>query len=211
MLSSMSGEAQRKPVIGIIGGIGSGKSTIARMFASLGCAVIDADVLAREALRRPETVSQLVKWWGPQVVDASGRVDRREVARVVFASPSELERLESLTHPYVNHGRVILREQFQSDANVVAIVEDCPLLLEKSLQAHCDAVVFVKASSETRRQRVLASRGWAPEELARREKSQMPLDIKEKRADYVLENDGGEAESFAHVRQVLSQILNRPV
>ena len=201
----------RKPIIGVIGGIGSGKSTIARMFAELGCAVIDADALAKQALEQREVIEQLVMWWGPQVLDANGRVNRRAVAAIVFGDPPELERLESLTHPFVHAERARLRAAHEADPGVVAIVEDCPLLLEKSLEKECDAVVFVKASEAVRQRRVASTRGWSPAELALREKRQMPLDMKEKRADHVVQNDGGEAESFAHVRQVLSQILKRPV
>jgi dephospho-CoA kinase len=206
----MTAPASRKPVIGLIGGIGSGKSTVARMFASLGCAVIDADALARDALERMDVRAELTAWWGPRVLDESGHVKRGEVARIVFSDPRELERLEALTHPIVHADRARLRVQYQADPRVIAIVEDCPLLLEKNLAAECDAVVYVQASDATRRRRVMATRGWSAEDLALREKRQMALDMKARRADYVVENDGSEAESLAHVRRVLSQILKRP-
>jgi dephospho-CoA kinase len=198
-----------KPVIGLTGGIGSGKSTVARLFARLGCGVIDADALAREALQDSHVVRQLVSWWGDGILDEQGRVDRRKIADIVFDKPDELARLEAVVHPAVHHRRHEIRRQMQDDPAIVAIVEDCPLLLEKQLDRQCDVVVFVKADDEVRRRRVLASRGWSPEELARREKNQMGLDIKANRADHVLQNNGGEAECFAHVRQVLSQILRQ--
>ncbi len=199
----------RKPVIGLVGGIGSGKSTIARHFASLGCGVIDADQLARQALELPATVVQLVQWWGDGVLDAHGRPDRAKIAAIVFSSPAELAKLENVTHPQVHERRQQLRRQMQDDPQVVAIIEDCPLLLEKKWDADCDAVVFVEASQQTREARVSQSRGWSPAELARREKSQIGLDIKARRADHVIENNGDEAHSLAHVRLVLSQILHR--
>jgi dephospho-CoA kinase len=198
-----------KPIIGIIGGIGSGKSTIARQFAALGCGVIDADALAREALAQPATITQLLQWWGRDVVQPDGKADRAAIAKIVFGDATQLARLESVTHPYVLAQRTKLREEYRNNPAVIAIIEDCPLLLEKNLEGDCDAIVFVRASNATRQDRVKSSRGWSPDELERREKKQMALDMKARRADYVIENDGGEAESFTHVRQVLSQILQQ--
>lgn len=195
-----------KPIIGLLGGIGSGKSAVARMFASLGCAVIDADELARHALDEPAAVTQMKKWWGDRVVGSEGKADRRFIAGIVFNKPDELAKLESLTHPIVNAARRRLRERYVADASVKAIVEDCPLLLEKSLERDCDALVFVDASRESRVRRV-ANRGWDEAELDRREKQQLPLDIKAKRADHVVDNNAGEAESLKHVRRVFSRIL----
>lgn len=198
-----------KPIIGIVGGIGSGKSTIARQFASLGCAVIDADALAKEALEEPDVITQLLQWWGPGVVNEAGRINRSAVAKIVFSQPEELLRLENLIHPKVNARRAQLRKIYGNKAEVVAVIEDCPLLFEKNLEGDCDAVVFVQASDQNRRNRVKTSRGWTAEDLGAREKKQIALDIKARRADYVIQNDGSEAQSLTHVRSVLSQILQR--
>ena len=97
----------------------------------------------------------------------------------------------------------------QNDPAVRAIVEDTPLLVEKNLDAQCDVLVFVHASEETRKQRVLATRGWDATELARREKNQCSLDTKRSMADYVVDNDAGLEECREHVRRVLSQIFHR--
>jgi len=199
----------RKPIIGVIGGIGSGKSTISRQFASLGCAVIDADVLAREALDKQATITQLLQWWGPTVRGEDGKINRAAVAKIVFEQPAELRRLEQLLHPQVNAERARLRLEHRNNPAILAVIEDCPLLLEKKLEGDCDAIVFVEASDETRRNRVKTSRGWTAADLEAREKNQIALDTKARRADYVIQNDGSEAESFAHVRQVLSQILQK--
>ncbi|MCC7409319.1 MAG: dephospho-CoA kinase [Phycisphaeraceae bacterium] len=198
-----------KPILGLIGGVGSGKSLVARQFASLGCAVIDADELAREALDSPAVRGELRQWWGSEVLGEDGRVNRRVVAQKVFNSPQELARLEGLIHPQVHAGRERLRGQYLADPAVVAIVEDCPLLLEKGIDAGCDVVVFVDAPRDVRLARVAASRGWAEAELDRREKNQWPLDKKVRRADYVIKNDAGEQECLTQTRRVLSQILHR--
>ncbi len=196
------------PVIGLVGGIGSGKSVVARQLQSLGCAVIDADQIAQSVLDQPEVIRQLIAWWGPDVVGPDGRVDRSAVAAIVFGNPSQLQQLEQLVHPRVHQTRLRLRQQFAHASHTIAIVEDCPLLLEKGLDAQCDAVVFVQASEETRLRRLAASRGWSREDLVRREKNQIGLDIKAKRADYTIDNNVGEDDCLKHVRDVLSQILN---
>jgi dephospho-CoA kinase len=205
-----SSASSAKPVIGLLGGPGSGKSLCARQFAKLGCAVIDADAIAREALDEPEVAEQLVQWWGREILDAQGGVDRAAVGRIVFQDAGELDRLERLIHPSVHRRREQLHRKYQADPAVVAIVEDCPLLLEKELESVCDVLVFIDAPRETRLERLKRDRGWSEEEMTRRENRQTPLDIKRKRADYVLSNSAGEADCYQQARRVLSQILQEP-
>ena len=197
-----------KPVIGLVGGIGSGKSLVARQMAQLGCGVIDADELARQVLDEPATVEQLVSWWGPAVLGPDGRIDRKAVGRIVFDAPAELARLEGLVHPQVHARRRALRRRFEADRRIAAIVEDCPLLLEKGLDADCDVVIFVASDRDRRLERLARARGWTEADLQRREKNQLPLDIKARRADYVVDNSATEADTMSHVRRVLSQILH---
>jgi dephospho-CoA kinase len=198
-----------KPVIGLIGGIGSGKSTVARLFAEMGCGVIDADAVARQALEDPEVKAQLVQWWSQAILDSRGRIDRAAVGRIVFARPTELHRLEALVHPVVHAHRRQLRARMFADPQIKAIIEDTPLLLEKHLDGECDLLVFVAAARAVRLQRLHAGRGWTAGELAAREKNQLRLDIKAKLADHVIDNNADEAESLIHVRRVLSQILQK--
>ncbi|MFW6058828.1 MAG: dephospho-CoA kinase [Phycisphaeraceae bacterium] len=199
-----------KPVIGLLGAPGSGKSLVADQFRQLGCAVIDADQLARDALQTPAVRDQLVAWWGQQVLDAEGRIDRKAVGRIVFDNPDELRRLESVTHPEVARQRRTLHARYEADPQVVAIVEDSPLLLEKRVDADCDVLVLVEAPREVRLRRLQEHRGWSEAELDRREKNQWPLDSKRKRADYIVNNHAEAADTFAQTRRVLSQILQRP-
>ena len=196
-----------KPIIGITGGIGSGKSTVARMFAELGCAVIDADELAQAALDDPQVAARLREWWGEGVIGPDGRTDRQAVGKIVFDNPEQLDRLENLIHPRVNAGRQALRRKYLSDPEIRAIVEDCPLLYEAGLDGEVDVAIFVATSRQTRLARVAESRGWTDGDLARREKNQLSLDIKASRADYVIDNDAREQETFSHVRGVLSKIF----
>lgn len=196
------------PIIGILGGIGSGKSTVAAEFARRGCAVIDADAIAKAAYNDPEVVATLADWWGDRVLDGAGGINRRVVGALIFDDASAKARLEALIHPRVHAERRRLHDLYAADPSVVAIVEDTPLLLEAGLAERCDALVFVDAPLERREARVMANRGWAAGELARREARQASLDIKRAKADYSVRNDADPAGIAPQVDAVLSQVLS---
>ncbi|WP_428938540.1 dephospho-CoA kinase [Fontivita pretiosa] len=198
-----------KPIIGLAGGIGSGKSYVARLFGELGCRVIDSDEQVRRAYQDPQVKQTLRQWWGEAVFDANGEIDRSAVARLIFADPKERQRLEQLLHPMVAQMRQREMESAANDAQVVAFVWDTPLLFETGLNSQCDAVVFVDAPWSDRLARVQRQRGWSGEELARREKLQMPLDKKASLSDHVVRNTAGANDDVvrAQVREVLSRIL----
>jgi len=198
-----------KPVIGLLGGPGSGKSYVAQQLAREGAAVIDADAIARDVLELPEVRKTLVGWWGTQVLSADGRVDRAVVGDRVFDDPRELARLESLIHPRVNARRRELREIYRADMDVVAIVEDCPLLLERKLEGDCDWLVYVDVPRETRLERVGRTRGWSAQELSRREENQTPLDTKRARADYIFNNDVDPSVVQTQARHLLDWALTK--
>ena len=198
----------RKPIIGLAGGIGSGKSTVAAMMAAMGGRVIDADALARDALQRPAVRRQLVEWWGQDILDQRGNVDRRRVADRVFDDPDQRRRLESFIHPLVAEERRRLVEQARYDPAVRFIVNDVPLLFEAGVDKECDHTVFIDASAQARLRRVEAGRGWGRGELERREKNQWPLDRKKNAADAIIDNDGDEAQCLGQVRSLLDRILS---
>ncbi|TVS02380.1 MAG: dephospho-CoA kinase [Phycisphaerales bacterium] len=190
------------PVIGLAGGIGSGKSTVASAFAELGCLVLDSDAEAKQALQRPEVRDQLVGWWGPGVLDESGAIDRRRVAQIVFADADERRRLEGLIHPLVKKSR---REAIGLARGKPGVVIDAPLLFEAGLEGECDEVVFVEASRARRLERVLRTRGWDEEEFERREAAQMPLEEKRRRCGFVIvnEDDGPRVEEARAVLEAI--------
>ncbi len=181
--------ARKPPVIGVAGGIGSGKSAFARALGRLGAEVFDADASAKQMLDLPEVREALVAWWGAGVVGPDGLVARDKVASIVFRDDRELRRLEALIHPMVRAEaeRVIDRARH---SGVRAVVLDVPLLFESGMDGMCDLVVFVDADEEVRRARVSRSRNWDAAELARREGVQWPLDQKRRLAGLVVVNNG---------------------
>jgi dephospho-CoA kinase len=199
-----------KPVIGIAGGIGSGKTLVAQLFGELGCMVISADDLVRRAYQDNKLKQTLRQWWGPMIFESSGEIDRPTLARKIFSNDQERRRLEKVIHPLVNEARQRLMNAGASDAQVLAFVWDTPLLFEVGLHEQCDAVVFVDAPREVRLARVSQARGWQADELESREKSQLPLDRKRETSDYVIDNNTASADEVrAQVREVLSRILAR--
>lgn len=198
-----------KPVVGLSGGVGSGKSAVARILAELGAAVIDSDELSRREIDMPEVRAMLVRWWGTEVLDSEGEVDRKRVSSIVFGNPSQRHRLESLLHPRIAVRRADLMAEYDKRQEVRMIVLDSPLLYEVDLDLICDAVVFIEADFETRLKRSEKSRQWSREELVRRENSQQPLDMKRARADHTCINESTLATLRAQVEGIFAQIVSK--
>jgi dephospho-CoA kinase len=205
------------PVIGLIGGIGAGKSRVAALLAEAGAAVIDADVVGHALLDQRPVRELVTARFGPQVLaprepaaepeteagtgtDAEAeanseanadavRVDRRVLGAIVFSDPAALRQLESILHPRMRRTfeRAIARTVRRGQAR--AVVLDAAILLEAGWDTLCDRVVFVEASADRRLARLAAARGWTAETLAKREAAQWPLERKFSRADRVIVND----------------------
>ena len=195
-----------KPIIGIVGGIGSGKSFVADLFKEQGCLVIHSDELVREAYNLTEVKDTLRRWWGDAVFASDGQVDRRAVARKIFTNNDDRQKLEGLLHPLVDRRRIELMSQSLGNSQVLAFVWDTPLLVETGLNSQCDAVIYVEAPDAVRKARVQASRGWDGAELIRRENLQLPLDKKREISDYVVVNTADADNTRGQVKEVLSRI-----
>lgn len=193
-------------VLGLVGGIGAGKSAVAKELESRGAIILDSDSRAKAVLETPEARDALVSWWGAEVL-REGKVDRKRVADIVFSDPAQRRRLEAFVHPKLREGR---RREIEAAAKrgVRLIVIDAPLLLEAGVDKECDAVVFVDAPREQRLERVRA-RGWDDAELERREAAQMPLPEKQSRSDYVVKNDGDLAVLRENVANLIRNIESR--
>jgi dephospho-CoA kinase len=194
-----------KPVIGLIGAIGAGKSTAARLFAARGGFAIDADALGHDALRQPAIVAAVVARWGERVRKPDGTLDRRAIGRIVFANPAERAALEGLVFPYIEKR---IRDEIArgiADPNSRFVVLDAAVLLEAGWNNSVDRIVYVDAPRELRLARLAAKSGWTDADLAAREAAQWPAEMKKARADAVLVNDTTETALEERVEKLLSQ------
>lgn len=178
---------ERVKILGLLGGIGSGKSTIARMLERRGATILDADRMAHECLARPDVVAAIEQRFGRSVLAATGGIDRASLAARVFGAPQELAALNALIHPLVRER--MEREIVQArDHGAPLIVLDVPLLLESPLDRLCDARLFIDVPEAERQRRVQSTRGWNAAELARRELSQRSLAEKRRAAQFIVDN-----------------------
>jgi dephospho-CoA kinase len=190
-------------VIGILGGVASGKSLVAQQLAALGAGVLDADRTAHDVLRLPQVEAAARLRWGEGVFTPEGHIDRGRLAAVVFGpppcGPTERKYLEQLTHPEV--GR-LLRQQAEvlAATGAVAAILDAPLLLEAGWDRLCDRLIFVDAPREARLARAVA-RGWTAEDFLAREDVQQSLDTKRARADVIIDNSGPPQHTQAQVER----------
>ncbi len=201
-----------KPVVGLLGGIGSGKSQVADALARRGGGrVIAADDLAHEALRQPEIRDRVVARWGAHLLDEGGAVRRRSLADIVFGDPAELRALEALVHPWIKRRIREEVDRAQADPAVRLVVLDAAIMLEAGWGEACDRLVFVEAPRELRLSRLARKRGWSEAEVAAREAAQMPLTEKAVRADHTLDNSGSLGQVNRQVDDLLRQWGLTPV
>ncbi|HEY9474247.1 MAG TPA: dephospho-CoA kinase, partial [Mycobacteriales bacterium] len=186
--------------IGLTGGIGSGKSAVARLLAAHGAVVVDADALAREVVE-PDTpgLRRIVEEFGTDVLTADGRLDRGRLAGLVFTDGAARERLNAIVHPLVGRRAEQILSGLSDDA---VAVHDVPLLAENSLSPNYDLVVVVEASEQTRISRLVADRGMTEEAAGARIAAQATDEQRRAVADVVIVNDGSRAELAAAVDQV---------
>lgn len=194
----------RKPVFGLIGGIGAGKSTAAGCLAARGGFVIDCDKLGHVALEQPEVKEKLRVRWGDAVFNPDGGVNRRAVAGVVFGTAAERQWLESVVFPEI--GRLADARIRAADADPYArfSVLDAAVLLEAGWKDRCDKVVYIDAPRELRLKRLASRSGWVSQELTSRESAQWPAEVKKRHADVVVMNDGTRDELQQRIDHVLS-------
>ena len=199
-------------VIGLLGAIGAGKSTVAKLLADEGAEVVDADRLAHEVLCSGEGRGAIVGRFGAAILGQDGEVDRRLLAQRVFGDAAALQDLNAIVHPPVLRAiqerieRHRKREKALDTAGDQAVLAlDVPLLAETPLESECDALLFVDASPEVRAAR-LRERGWSSDEAARREAFQPLLPKKRASADVIVDNSGPLAATRIHVRDALRQL-----
>jgi dephospho-CoA kinase len=194
-------------LVGLTGGIGSGKSTVARMLADRGAVVLDADVLAREAVE-PGTAGfdAVLGRFGEAVRSTDGSLDRARLAAIVFADDDARRDLEAIVHPQVR-SRIAEAVAAHADSDAVVVV-DSPLLIETGGHGSFPVVVVVTAPDEARVAR-LAARGMGEADVRARMAAQMPLEEKAAHADVLLDNAGSESELDAQVDRLWADLRER--
>ncbi len=193
-------------VFGLTGGIGSGKSTAAALLRERGVPMVDADELAREAVAPGSAgLADVQAAFGPQILAADGSLDRKQLGALVFADAQARSRLNAITHPIV---RRLAQERFAAldQQGVTLAGYDVPLLFEVGLDAVLRPIVVVTAREALQLERILARDGLSEQAARDRIRAQLPLGDKQKRADYVLYNNGSPAMLAAQVDALLEKL-----
>jgi dephospho-CoA kinase len=189
--------------LGLSGGIGSGKSTVAKILSNLGAVVIDADVIAREVLEPNQAGYQkAIEVFGESILDSDLRIDRKRLAELVFQNSDELAKLEAIVHPAVIARVAQIRHSLPEST---VVVYDTPLLFEKNLQGQFDKVLIVVTDSEHRKARLI-ERGLEITDIEARIANQATDAQRRTVADFVIENNGSLEQLQDEVTKVWQQI-----
>jgi dephospho-CoA kinase len=197
---------RRSLVLGVTGGIASGKSLVATTFRSLGALVVSADELAREAVRPgSETLRRLVGEFGREILQADGSLDRKALAERVFADAGAREALNRITHPAVAALAEKRLQELSRDGKRLVVYE-APLLLEAGAEERVDAVLVVRIDERLQLERLMRRDGLTEAQARARIDAQMPQAQKAARADYVIDNSGAPEATAEQVRELFRQL-----
>ncbi|MGE5453900.1 MAG: dephospho-CoA kinase [Methylocystaceae bacterium] len=194
-------------IIGLTGGIASGKSTVSRCLAALGARIIDADLIAHQIIEPEEPAYQeIIEHFGQDILDANGQVDRVKLGTIVFKQPDELQALNSITHPHIGSSiRQHIKEA--AAAGVEVAVLDVPLLYEVGMDKLADEVWVVWVEPEVQLQRLMKRDNITESAARSRVASQMPLAEKRQRAQIVIDNNGDEADTCQQVTRFYNDLV----
>ena len=200
------GAAGKKPIIGILGGIGSGKSTAAAEFAKLGCKVIDADKIAHELLEEPSVKEKVVGLFSRSILNPEGKIVREKLAEVVFTDADKLSSINEIIHPIVLQRAEKLIKKYNSQKQVKAIILDMPLLVEVGWDKRCNKLIFVNCDQKLRLDRA-KKLGFDKNRVKIRENFQISLDNKANLADNTIENNSDFSVLAKQVVNIFSYIM----
>jgi len=203
----MTLQVQSKPVVGIVGGVGSGKTTAAKAFANRGGFVIDCDAVGHELLGDDTVRSELRKRWGESIFATNGSVDRSVLGKIVFSSKKQLDALNTILHPRIAARTDELITTAQADSKVTIIAVDAAVLFEAGWDKFCTHTIFVNAPLDQRIKRVTETRGWNEQILLQRESSQISLDSKAARCSHTVDNCSTES----HLEDQIFQLIKKHI
>jgi dephospho-CoA kinase len=193
-------------LVGLTGGIATGKSTVSEMLRALGCIVIDADQLAREVVAPGEPALTAVAHEFGDVLTPDGGLDRKKLAAIVFAEPARRRRLEAILHPAIRERFLARLAALQAEGFDGIVIWDAPVMIESGGHTQMDRLIVVITDATTQRARLVARDGDAADG-ERRIANQMPLAEKAALADYVIDNSGDRAATQARTREVHRALL----
>ncbi|MGR3173810.1 MAG: dephospho-CoA kinase [Candidatus Scalindua sp.] len=200
---------QRIKVIGITGGIASGKSTIAKMLESLGASVINADKICHRLINTKSISQEIINRWGDHIQDKYGKIERHKLGEIVFEDKKELSALNKIIHPEVIKQIKNRIAKLRNESTTVAIVLDAALLVESNLIDICDISLFVDTRKSTCKARVKNSRKWPSGEITKREKFQSSLRGKREIADIVICNNLYQTDTLKQVKDFWHQFITK--
>ena len=197
----------KKPIIGILGGIGSGKSTVAAEFVKLGCGLINADKIAHDLLEEKPIKEEIIKLFGEGILDSYKKISHKKLADIVFNDSRKLSILTNIIHPLVIKKTKEFIKKFNQQSQIKAIVLDMPLLLEVGWEKRCDRLIFVDCEEKIRAER-LKKMGFNKNQLKIRENFQISLDKKASIADNTIVNNSGFSTLVKQVADIFSYIMD---
>ncbi len=200
---------QRIKVIGITGGIASGKSTIAKMLVSFGASVINADKICHQLINTKSMSQKIINRWGDHIQDKYGRIERHKLGEIVFADKKELSALNKMIHPEAIKRIKNRIAKLRNESTTVAIVLDAALLVESNLIDICDITLFVDTRKNTCKARVKNSRKWPSGEITKREKFQDSLRGKREIADIVICNNLYQTDTLKQLKDFWHQFITK--
>ncbi|CCE55612.1 MAG: dephospho-CoA kinase [Corynebacterium casei] len=191
-------------IIGLTGGIGSGKSTVAQLFVEEGFPLIDADVIAREVVAAGQpALQELADVFGVDILEPSGELNRQLLAQRAFADREATDKLNAITHPRIQQRTQELFDAYR-EKDVEAVIYDMPLLVDNGLDRAMDWVIVVDVAAEERIRRLVEYRGLEEEDAQRRVKAQIPDGLRLAAADSVIDNNAAIDNLKPQVDQLIS-------
>ncbi len=199
----------KKPIIGILGGIGAGKSTTAAEFERIGCGLIDADKIAHQLLDEPQIKQKIIEVFGSTILDKDNKIGRKKLADIVFTDESKIRQLNSIIHPAVLAKAEELIEEFNSRPEIKAIVLDMPLLIEVGWEKRCERIIFIDCEAEKRAERSKKKHLFDENQLKIRENLQISLDKKQAIAENIIDNNSELSSLEKQVAEIFSNIVEK--